>query len=125
MNRLILAFALLLPAAGAAEAQSVFPATLACDASGPGEPRERSSFELRLGADGRANYSVRIGKRTETGSGLLAGSRLSLTGASPGGEGHSAYYSGEIGGRGGVLTGTRTATGSGRRRACQVILGDG
>ena len=120
-----LALSAICPRAALAQAQGTYPATLACDPT-PGAGRERAPLELRLGADGQASYRARLASRgVETGSGVLAGRRLVLTGSLAGPAGHAARYAGEITGRGGLLTGTRTPNGGGKALACQVILGDG
>lgn len=114
---------LLAPLPALAQAQGAFPAVLVCDPEGPGG-RERASFTLRLGGDGRAAYRLRLGSAPpESGSGLLAGGRLTLAGSAPGA--YAARYGGEITGRGGLLTGTHARAKGGRPRACQIVLGDG
>lgn len=113
------------PGVAHAQAQGTYPATLACDAEGMFSRRERTEFELRL-EGGQARYLIRIaGRGQEMGTGVLTGGRLSLTGSMTGTGGYTARYSGEVGGRGGVLRGTQSPTGGGKPRACQIILGDG
>lgn len=118
----------LLPAAAQAQAEGDFPASILCDpmplASGPA----RDTLRVAI-TGGRASYSRRLpGGGTETGSGVLAGRTLTLTGSGRGpGFIYTARYSGEAGGRGGLLTGRQSWTRGDRTadRACQLTLGDG
>ncbi len=106
-----------------AQAQGVFPAAIVCDAVGSGG-RERATFPVELGPDGRASYRVKVGAGpTEVGTGRLAGRVLTLSGSAAGS--YAARYTGEITGRGGVLAGAQTPTKGGRPRPCQIRLGDG
>jgi hypothetical protein len=108
-------------AAQAQRADGTYPVTLACDAAGGSGP-VRASGTATIG-DGRGTYEIRIGSARETGSGALAGGRLSLAGKGPG---YEARYAGDVSGRGGFLTGTQTGTGGNAfRRSCQFILGGG
>ena len=105
----------------AQRADGTYPVTLACDAAGASGP-VRASGTATIG-DGRGSYEIRMGSGRETGSGVLAGGKLSLTGKGPG---YEARYAGDVSGRGGFLSGIQTgAGGKSFRRACQFILGGG
>lgn len=112
--------------AALAQAQGDYPATLFCEAGGGAGPI-RHSFIVAI-AGGRATYAIRALDGSESGTGSLAGSRLVVTATGrQGGTAYTARYAGEVGGRGGTLTGSRTL-GTGARavtRACQFVLGDG
>lgn len=106
-----------------AQAQGAFPAAMVCDAAGAAG-RERATFAVELGPDGRASYRVKLGAApAEVGTGRLAGRVLTLSGSAVGS--YTARYTGEITGRGGVLAGTQTPARGGKPRACQIKLGDG
>ncbi len=107
--------------AQAQRADGTYPATLACDAGGGSGPI-RASGTATIGG-GRGTYEVRIGSGRETGTGVLSGGRLNVSGKGPG---YEARYAGDVSGRGGFLTGYQAGTGGKSfRRACQLILGDG
>ena len=109
------------PAAHAQRADGTYPVILACDAAGGSGP-VRASGTATIGG-GRGSYEIRFGSGRETGSGTLAGGKLSVAGKGPG---YEARYAGDVSGRGGFLTGYQTgAGGRGSRRTCQMILGDG
>ena len=128
-SRLAAALAVLAcPTAASAQAQGDFPATILCDqvafAAGPA----RDSLRVIVGG-GKASYARNLpGGGTESGSGPLSGRALVLIGAGRGpGYSYTARYSGEVTGRGGLLTGRQTWTRGGKSesRACQLTLGDG
>ena len=120
--------AALCPARASAQAQGEFPATILCDRSAiaAGPARDTLLVSIR---GGKANYSRKLpGGGTETGSGPLTGRSLALVGAGRGpGFSYTARYSGDVTGRGGLLTGRQTWTRDGKSeaRACQLTLGDG
>lgn len=107
----------------AQQADGTYPARLACDA-GFGGAAIRAPVTVAI-SGGRAQYEFRLGAGRETGAGTFSGRTLSLSGSGRGSSGsYQARYSGEVTGRGGLLTGTHTGS-SGARRACQLVLGDG
>lgn len=133
------------PALGQGRAEGRYPALLSCDAlpftAGP----LRDPFMLEI-SSGKAAYSRRLPAAdapdaaggTETGTGTLAGGRLSLTGKGVGkgsgvgdGNGRAASfesrYLGEVSGMGGLLTGIQSWTYRGRsyERRCQISVGNG
>ena len=118
----------LAPLSALAQAEGDFPATILCDPlpfpSGPA----RDAFRLDI-ARGRASYSRQIaGGGSETGSGILTGRSLVLTGSGKGrGFTYTARYAGDVGGRGGTLAGSQTFSRAGQAtgRRCQVAIGDG
>lgn len=104
----------------AQRADGEYPATLFCEA-GAGTPSTRDQFTLSV-AGGRASYALDGGR--ETGSGTLGPGALALSGRGRNaGTAYEARYSGEIGGRGGLLTGERKA--GGRVVRCQMTVGSG
>jgi hypothetical protein len=109
----------LLPSAGSAQrADGTYPLRLACDAGG-GSGIVRATGTATIGG-GQASYEIRIGSGRETGAGVLASGKISLTGKGPG---YEARYGGDVSGRGGFLSGYQT--GKGFRRVCQLVLGEG
>ena len=106
-------------ASAQAAAEGTYPGIISCD---PG-PNARGAMrgQITVEISGRqARYAVPGDGSPESGSGSMTGRQLVLTGQ---GRGYEARYVGEVGGQGGMLTGTRT--GSGSRRNCQVLLGNG
>lgn len=106
-------------ASAQAAAEGTYPGTISCD---PG-PNARGAIRGQITVEisgGRAHYTAPGEGSPESGSGSMSGRQLVLTGQ---GRGYEARYIGEVGGQGGMLTGTRT--GSGSRRNCQVLLGNG
>ena len=124
LNRTVLLAALAI-GAGEAAAQSradgTYPGFLVCEALAF-VPASRDPVILEV-AGGRATLSRTSGGR-ESASGAVGGGQLVLTG---GGAGFTSRYAGEVGGRGGLLTGVQTWTRSGgtHRRACQLTVGNG
>ncbi len=128
-SSLVLGTLAVLPAAAAfAQAEGDFPASILCDPSPLASGPARDTLRVAR-AGGRASYSRRLpGGGTETGSGVLAGRSLTLTGSGRGpGFNYTARYAGEASGRGGLLTGRQSWTRGARtgERACQLTLGDG
>ncbi len=109
--------------AGAAFAQTAaegtYPGTISCDPGPDAHGATRGPISVEI-LGGRARYIVegRVGQ--EAGIGSMMGRQLVLAGQ---GRGYEARYAGEVGGQGGMLTGTRS--GSGSRRNCQILLGNG
>ena len=107
-------------------ADGAYPSTVFCEAaSGLPATRERITVTVE---GGRATYAYRAGGVTESGSGTVVVGRLTLEGRGRGAAGaYEARYAGELGGRGGLLTGAQvTARGGGAgRRACQMTVGIG
>ena len=113
-----------------AQAEGVFPGTLVCS-PGPGAGAGfRAGVTVEIDG-GRARYTFPAAAASgqqggsETGTGTLAPDRtLVLEGrARSGATSYTSRYSGKVGGRGGLLTGTqRWASGS---RSCQITIGDG
>ena len=107
------------PAFAQAAAEGTYPGTISCD---PG-PNARGAIRGQITVEisgRRARYTAPSEGSPESGSGSMTGRQLVLTGQ---GRGYEARYVGEVGGQGGMLTGTRT--GSGSWRNCQVLLGNG
>lgn len=115
-----------------AQAQGAFPGTLACSPATAGSGvgfRQNVTVTIE---GGRATYtfgaalpSGASASGTETGGGTLSPDRsLALAGRAEGrGYSYRSRYSGQVSGRGGMLTGTQTwSSGS---RTCQLTLGDG
>jgi hypothetical protein len=117
-----------------AQADSTFPGTLFCEATGAMAPVR---VPLSVAIDGtRASYSFPAPSESggssganEIGSGVLGANRqFVLSGAASGrGLSYQARYSGELSGRGGLLTGTQTGKAGGKSfiRRCQMTLGNG
>lgn len=132
MRRLLFLLATLYAGPISAQDQSTFPATLACDAlpTRPDPMRAQGTLTV-TGKTVRYSLQVRAADggsgTTETGNGMMSeNGRLSLNGSAKGTGGYQTRYVGEIGGRGGRLTGEQTGTAQGKpfRRACQMIVGD-
>jgi hypothetical protein len=116
------------------QAESTFPGTLFCEASGT---IAAVRVPVSVSIDGtRANYSFPApsesggaSSATETGTGVLGANRqFVLSGAASGrGLSYQAHYAGELSGRGGLLTGTQTGKAGGKSftRRCQMTLGNG
>lgn len=120
---LVVAGLILAGAAAAQQADGVYPAVLACDGTPSAPPlRVRASITI---ANGRARYEFPVRDGREIGSGQFSGRRLTLTGGGRARDGaYQASYSGEVTGRGGLLSGAHSSTRFGRR-GCQIVLGDG
>ncbi len=102
-----------------AAAEGTYPGTISCDPGPNARGAVRGPITVEI-VGGRARYNVPGEGGPEAGSGSMTGRQLVLAGR---GSGYDARYTGEVGGQGGMLTGTRT--GSGSRRNCQVLLGNG
>jgi hypothetical protein len=109
-----------------AQAESTFPGSLFCEASGS-MPALRAPVTVAI--TGRtASYTVQAPGGAERGTGQLDSARgITLAGGSTGASGYGARYAGEVGGRGGLLTGTHTSKAGSKSvtRRCQMTLGDG
>lgn len=106
-------------AAFAQAAEGTYPGTISCDPGPNARGAVRGPITVEI-SGGRARYNVSGEGGLESGGGSMMGRQLVLTGKA---RGYEARYAGEVGGRGGMLTGTRT--GSGSRRDCQILLGNG
>lgn len=122
-------------ALGQTRADGAYPATIFCEqlpfTAGPA--RDRFSVEI---AGGKARYTRKltaadapeVAGAVESGGGALAGRTLSIaTRATGKAASFEARYSGEVDGRGGLLTGLQVWKQGGKthNRRCQVTLGDG
>lgn len=117
-----------------AQAESTFPGTLFCEASGT---VAAVRVPVSVALDGpRARYSFAAPSEAgtpsstlETGSGALdSNRRLTLSGSASGRSvSYQARYAGDLSGRGGLLTGTQTGKAGGKTftRRCQMTLGNG
>ncbi len=123
------------PAPAQTRADGRYPSTLSCDklpfTAGP----LRDSFAVEI-AEGRATFSRKLAAgeaadaagAVETGSGALAGGRLTLTGRMKAkAVSFESRYTGEVDGRGGLLIGVQTWSYKGQtyRRPCQLSIGNG
>lgn len=126
------AIACALPGVAAAQgrAEGTYPGTLFCERT-PFLAPSRDPVTLTV-ANGKASFSRALtgveGGGTEAAGGVVQGGRLVLSGGAKGrGAAFESRYEGEIGGRGGLLTGVQTWTRGGQtvRRACQLTIGSG